>query len=92
MNILKEKYLDYNTALAILKLETLEERRNKLLYRYGVKCTRTEQTKELFPIHTSEHKMKTRQEQIYKETKCNTERLRKSTVPYLQRKLNRRNI
>ena len=90
-NILQEKYINYETALGILKLETLENRRKKLLLKYGKKCTKLEQTKHLFPLKDSEHIMNTRSNNKYKETKCNTERYRKSSVPYIQRLLNTEN-
>ena len=86
--ILKEDFQDYNTALKQLKLDSLEERREKLLFKFGKKCTQLEQTKELFPLHSSEHAMQTRQSKTYTETQCYTERLRKSTIPYLHRMLN----
>ena len=79
-NILKEDYIDYNSALQRLNLETLEKRREQLLVRYGKQCLKLEQTKNLFPLNSTEHIMNTRQHKKYKETQCNTERIKKSTM------------
>ena len=62
-NILQERYTDYDTALRILKLDTLDVRREKLLIKYDIKCTKQEETKHLFPLNTKEHEMNTRQEE-----------------------------
>ena len=42
----------------------------------------------LFPINHPEHLMKKRNQEKYVVTKANTERYRKSAVPFLQRLLN----
>ena len=87
-NILKEEYTDYNRALKRLNLESLNVRRENLLVKYGKKCLQLEHTKDLFPLHTTKHTMNTRKQKKFKETQCNTERLQKSMVPYLQRLMN----
>ena len=91
-NMLKEKYTDYKDALNILKLEPLYERREKLLLKYGKQCTTLEQTKELFPLKKKHHSMQTRKDEKYEVVSANTERYKNSTVPYLQRLLNKENI
>ena len=88
-NILKQEYTDYETAQKKLNLESLHARREKLMVNFGRKCLKLEQTKDLFPRHSSAHNMNLRQQKKYCETECKTERLRKSTVPYLQRLLNK---
>ena len=87
-NILQEKYENYETALKTLKLDTLEKRRELLMIKYGKKCLKLEQTKDLFPVQQLTHNMNTRNSKRYKEHRSNTERYRMSTVPYLQRILN----
>ena len=42
-NILQEKYVDYETALSTLKLETIEIRREKLMIELGKKCLKISQ-------------------------------------------------
>ena len=87
-NILKEKYENYENARNILKIETLTERRENLIKAYAKKCLQLEQTRDLFPLNDKEHEMRTRNTEKYKVLHANTERLRNSTVPYIQRVLN----
>ena len=87
-NILQERYTDYESALKLLKLETLHDRREKLILKYGLKCTQLEQTKHLFPLKTRNCQMKTRNQEKFHVINAHTDRYRNSTVPYIQRKLN----
>ena len=87
-NILKEKYENYENARKVLKIETLYERRENLLKVFGKKCLLLEQTKELFPFNDRDLIMQTRKKEKYKILHANTERLKNSTVPYIQRILN----
>ena len=87
-NILKENYESYENALLLLKMDTLFERREKLLFSFGQKCEKLEQTKDLFNRKVNEHQMNHRFEEKYHVLKANTERMRNSTVPYIQRLLN----
>ena len=87
-NILKDKYENYDNARTVLKIETLYERRRNLLRVLGKKCLVLEQTKELFPLNDRELSMQTRNQEKYKILHANTERLKNSTVPYIQRMLN----
>ena len=87
-NILKEKYSSYKDALKLLKLETLDDRRKKLLLVYGKQCTKIEQTKQLFPLKKKHHNMNTRSNETYEVLKTNTTRYRNSTVPFIQKLLN----
>ena len=87
-NILKEKYESYENARKILKIETLYERREKLLKIFGKKCLKLEQTNYLFPLNDRTHGMQTRKNEKYKVLHANTERFKNSTVPYIQRMLN----
>ena len=87
-NILKEKYMSYENSLEILNIETLHKRREKLLRTFGNKCLKLDQTKDLFPINSNQHIMKTRNKEKFQVIHANTERLRNSTLPYIQRLLN----
>ena len=69
-------------------MESLHERRQKLLLKFGKKCLKLQQTKELFPLNMKDHEMKTRQTEKYTVLKANTNRLMNSTVPAIQRILN----
>ena len=87
-NILKDKYENYSSALGVLCIDSLVKRREKLILAYGQKCLTLDQTKELFPRNENidTFKLKTRDKYIV--TQANTERLRNSTVPYIQRMMN----
>ena len=87
-NTLKDKYENYENARKILKIETLYERRETLLKNFGKKCLKLEQTRELFPLNEINHTMQTRNKEKYKIVHANTDRLKNSTVPYIQRMLN----
>jgi hypothetical protein len=88
-NILKEKYLNYENSLTVLQLETLHKRRERFLYIFGKKFISIEQTKHLFKRKTNQNTMKTRNKEAFEVIHANTERLRNSTVPYIQRLLNK---
>ena len=47
-----------------------------------------EQTKHLFPLNQKDHCMKTRHTEKFKVIHGNAERLKNSTIPYIQRVLN----
>ena len=87
-NILKDKYENYDNARAELKIETLYERRRNLLRVFGKKCLMLDQTKELLPLNDRDLIMQTRNQEKYKILHANTERLKNSSVPYLQIMLN----
>ena len=89
-NILKERYIGYENSLHIVHLETLLKRREKLLYSFGKKSIHIEQTKHLFTRKKTIHEMNMRRPDIYEVIHANTERLRNSTVPYIQQLLNKK--
>jgi hypothetical protein len=87
-NILKERYENYENALVYLKMDTLSERRKNLIYSFGKKCLKLEQTKHLFPLKERNHQIQQRYTEKYEVLHANTDRLKNSTVPYIQRLLN----
>ena len=89
-NILKERYISYENSLNIVQLETLFKRREKLLFSFGKKSTLIEQTKHIFKRKETLHSINTRTTEKYEVVHANTERLRNSTVPYIQRLLNKK--
>ena len=86
--ILQDNYKCYESAQKLLELESLFTRREKLTLRYGLKCLKLPQTRNMFPLNENTHNMKTRHTEKYKQIKAHTERFQQSTVPYLQRILN----
>ena len=87
-NILKERYISYENAISVLQIPTLVQRREILLYNFGRKCLFLEQTKHLFPLNPNSHDMIHRNTEKFQVIHAKTERLRKRTIPYIQRVLN----
>ena len=87
--IMGDKYKDYMHGLKTLKLETLEKRRERLCLSFAKKCLNIEKVRHLFPKNVSKHKMKKRKQQkVFKTKRINTERYRKSSIPYMVNLLN----
>ena len=87
--IFKENYKSYEQSLEEINMVSLKERREKQALKFANNCLKKEQTKDLFKLRITEHPMRIRNQLKYEEIKSNTERMRKSTVPYLQSLLNR---
>ena len=84
--ILKDYYSTYESALKLLKLETLKTRREKLCKSFAQKCTRNVKVKSMFPKNTC--KRQVRNQNKYFVNFATTERYLKSSIPYMQRMLN----
>ena len=85
--ILKEDYISYEEALDICNLETLKSRRNKLSLSFAIKCTKNENTQDIFPLRKT--LVDTRNSEKYIVKKSCTDRLANSAVPFMQRLLNK---
>ena len=86
--ILGEKYQTYDKALLKLDMETLSERRTSLCLSFAQKCCKNQKTSDMFPKNDKKHNMETRKPEIFKVQHANTERLRKSSIIYMQHLLN----
>ena len=86
--ILKNNYTNYDEALSILKLESLNDRRSKLCLKFAKNCLKHEKMKKLFPLTSKSHLMNTRLTEKFKVQHAKTERFRKSAVTYMQNLLN----
>ena len=87
--ILGKDYNDYNDALKQLQLQSLEERREVISLRFVKNSLKNANFSKLFPLKKPKHVMNVRNPFKYHINKANTERYRRSTIPYLQRQLNR---
>ena len=93
--ILGNKFENYEKSLKLLDLDTLKERREKLSLKFGQNCTENPKTKKLFTLKQKRHKSQNkkpcclRKESKFNVIKANTARLANSTVPFLQRLLNK---
>ena len=86
--ILENKYKDYRTALNIMELATLSDRRESLCKEFARKCVTNVKTHELFQENKKTHEMKIRNTEKYDTMFAHRERLKKSPVIYMQRLLN----
>ena len=86
--ILGVKYLNYENALKILKLQSLKERRNDLCLKFAQKCLMVPKLKQMFPRNHKNHDMGKRSLESFQVKRALTERLRRSAIPYMQRLLN----
>ena len=84
--ILREDYTDYSSALNLTGLERLKDRRTQLALSFAKKCLKNETCRNLFPLNVKT--VNTREHEKYFVIPARTERLAKSTIPYLQRLLN----
>ena len=86
--MLGDKYTSYKNALEVIKLDSLEERREKLCLKFAKQCLRHEKLKDMFPQKVSHHLMDKRNASKFVVTKALTERYRRSSIPSMQRLLN----
>ena len=86
--ILGRKYTTYKDGLKLLKIDDLETRRKKLCLSFAKKCVKHEKVKDMFPLTKSMHQMKKRTKRKYQNTRTNTNRYKKSTIPYMTSLLN----
>ena len=90
--ILKERYIDYKNALKVVKLDTLEERREKLCLKFAKACVRHEKLSDMFPKQKNGHHMDMRHNDKFIVKKARTERLQRSAVLNMQRLLNKEEL
>ena len=86
--ILKDDYQGYQKSLNILKMESLYDRRERLGLKFAKKCLKQEKMSVMFPKNVSKSTVKIRNKELFYVNKANTERYKKSAIPFLQRKLN----
>ena len=78
----------YRDLLLELNLQTLEQRREILSLKFAKDGIKFNKLKDLFPENTNEHSMKTRHQEKYKVLHANTNRLKNSSILYMQNLLN----
>ena len=87
--ILGHRYDSYSDTLKSLKIETLFERRERLCLRFAMKSLNVKNFKHLFPLYEKGHDMTTRNSLKYEVCKTSSKRYKVSTIPHLQRLLNK---
>ena len=86
--LVRNSYKDYETGLAKMNLETLDERRENLCLSFARKCTKNKKLSHMFPLREKTHEMKTRKNEKYQVYKANNERYRNSAIIHMQHLLN----
>ena len=90
--ILGKQYKNYEEALEKIDLEPLNERRNVLCLKFAKKCLKNKKVSDIFPTNEKPHQMELRNSEKYAVKHANTERLKMSAIPYMQRLLNDDNL
>ena len=86
--IMGDKYLGYEHALEHMNLDSLKERRVKMALSFAKKALKLENFSRFFPLNKAKHLMTKRNPDKYVINSANTERYKRSAVPFLQRLLN----
>ena len=87
--IFRKQYSNYKDALKIANLTTLEVRREKMCLKYAKDCLKVDKLKHIFPLNVKDHDMENRNIRKFKVNHAKTERYAKSSIPFLQRLLNK---
>ena len=86
--ILLDKYKNYENALFLTNLESLQERRNILNLKFAQSGLKYNKLNDLLPENEKKHKMEMRNVEKYEVQFANTERLKKSCIINIQNQLN----
>ena len=86
--ILKENYKNYQQALNLIELESLENRREFLCLKFAKKSLKNKKMKSVFIPNIKSHEMNTRNQLNFNINNANTTRLQNSPIIYMQRLLN----
>jgi hypothetical protein len=86
--ILGEMYISYEAALEMCGLESLQTRRENRSLKFALKSASHETASSMFPRNPSTDAHQIRYREKYQVNKSRTESYKKSSIPYLQRRLN----
>ena len=86
--ILRENYVSYEAAQEMCGLESLFQRREDRSLNFAKKCLKDPKFKKLFPLTEPTH-CNTRESEKFQVNFARTSQYQKSTIPYLQRRLNK---
>ena len=86
--ILKDNYTSYNKALEILKLDDLFTRREVICEQFALNAISNPKIKKHFRNNNKSHVMNVRHSEKFNVDFAYSDRLQKSSIPYLQRILN----
>ena len=81
-------YVNYDSALEMTGLQKLHKRREHRGLKFALRSLRQKSTQDIFPHNLSKDTHSLRHREKFKVNKCYTENYRKSTIPYIQGRLN----
>ena len=87
--ILGKPYESYSQTLKELDIMRLSERRELICLKFAKNSLKLNNFKKLFPEHKNLHDMKTRKQEKYSVSKSNGKRYAVSSIPSMQKMLNR---
>ena len=87
--ILKDKYVNYENALFITNLDSLEQRRKHLILTFAKSGIKYDKFNDLITRNEKVHTMKNRNTEHYKVHHANTARFGKSSILTMQNELNK---
>ena len=85
---MREKFKNYENALLLLNLDTLESRRQELILKFAQKGIKSRKLDDLFPENDKTHIMKKRTTEKYRVNFANTDRYKNSSIITMQKMLN----
>ena len=86
--ILAEMYIDYISALEMCAIKSLFDRRESRSLSFAIKCTLHKSNMSMFPLNPSQDTHTVSRREKFKVNVSHTAKYMKSTLPYLQRRLN----
>jgi len=87
--ILGKNYTTYEESLQKIDLESLETRRARLCNKFAKNCLQNDKTKNMFALNLKKHNMKSRTGDKFKVTFARRDRLKDSSIIYMQKELNK---
>ena len=86
--ILRERYVDYESALRETSLEKLETRREQKCLKFGFRCLDHPKNRSMFPRNSKNIRYPTRNKEPFEVNSARTSYYENSCIPYILRKLN----
>ena len=80
---MKVQYISYDHALTTVGIDCLIDRREQLCLKFAKACLK----KDMSPLNEDSHQ-NIRQREVFKVTFAHTDRLKNSSIPYMQRLIN----
>ena len=87
--ILRSDYKNYEQALNILNIESLDQRRETMALKFAKNSLNDKHFSKLFPLRITKHQMNVRNSEKFHVNSSNTKRYKDSAVPFLQGLLNK---